>query len=180
MILALDASISSTGYAVINSDKALVEFNKITTKSKEAEDDRIFKISNKVKELIETYNINTVVMEAQFLGRNVRTAMQLSRLRGAIIFVCKLLQVDLIHLMPSEIRKFLFNNGSASKEEVANFIKGFYINDENVQALGEFNDRQCKAKNSDIYDAISIALAFTNKHNEEGIEVKWKRIKPMA
>ena len=168
MILALDASISSTGYAVINVDTTLVEFNKITTKSKEAEEDRIFKIANKVKELIKIHNIETVVMESQFLGRNVKTAMQLSRLRGAIIFICKFLNVELIHLTPCEIRKFLFDNGSASKEEVAEFIKSFYIDDENVQALGEFNDRQCKAKNSDIYDAISIALAFINKHNEEG------------
>lgn len=160
MILALDASISSTGYAVINVNTTLVEFDKITTKPKDAEDDRIFKIANKVKELIQSYNVTTVVMEAQFLGRNVKTAMQLSRLRGAIIFVCKLLNVELIHLTPCEIRKFLFDNGSASKEEVADFIKDYYLSDENVQALGEFNDRQCKAKNSDIYDAISIALAF--------------------
>ena len=180
MVLALDASISSTGYAVMDFNERLLEFNKITTKSKENENDRIFKIANKVKDLIVQYDVEIVVIESQFLGRNVRTAMQLSRLRGAIIFVCKLLNVELYDLTPSEIRKSLFDNGSASKEEVAYFVRSHFHYDEKVQALGEFNDRQSKAKNSDIYDAISIALAFTNKHNEEGIEVKWKRIKPMA
>lgn len=174
MILALDASISSTGYAVITNDDKLIEIGKITTTSKEDEDNRIFKISLRVKDLIEKYNIENVILESQFLGRNVRTVMQLSRLRGAVIFVCKFLNVNLIHLTPSEIRSYLFNKGSADKIEVANYVKTYYAFDEKVQALGEFNDRQCKAKNSDIYDAISIGLAFINKRKEgfEGDERK--------
>lgn len=170
MILALDASISSTGYAVINYDTSLIEFDKITTKPKNNEDDRIFKIADEISKIINKYNIKTVILESQFLGRNVKTAMQLSRLRGAIIYVCKLDNATLIHLQPSEIRKHLFNNGRASKEEVAEFIKAYYREDMRVNLLGEFNDRQCKAKNSDIYDAISIALAYCNKLKEEGID----------
>lgn len=170
MLLGLDASISCTGYAVMNDDGSLVEFDKITTKSKEEEDDRIYKISIKVKELIEKYDVKVVVLEAQFLGRNARTTMQLSRLRGSIIFVCKFLNVELIHLHPSTIRMNLIGHGggSASKEEVANFIREYYIDNEYVQNLGEFNDRQCKAKNSDIYDAISIVLSYIQKLIREG------------
>lgn len=170
MILGLDASISCTGYAVINKDSSLVEFNKITTKPKEEEDERIFKITIKIKELIEKYEIETVVLESQFLGRNAKTAMQLSRLRGAIIFVCKFLNVRLIHLSPSSIRMHLLGpgKGSSSKEEVATFVKEYYAGNKDIEILGEFNDRQCKAKNSDIYDAISIALSYISKLVEEG------------
>ena len=161
MVLALDASISSTGYSIIRKDNSLFEFGKITTNSKkQSEEERIFTIANDIKSMIEQHAIDTVVIEDQFLGRNAKTAMQLSRLRGAIIFVCKLCNAKLIYLMPSVIRKNLMNNGSASKEEVAEFIRNYYLHDLDVQALGEFNDRQCKAKNSDIYDAISIALAY--------------------
>lgn len=170
MILGLDASISCTGYAVMNNDTTLVEFDKITTKPKEDEDDRIYKISIKIKRLIEEYDVDTVILESQFLGRNAKTAMQLSRLRGAIIFICKFLNVRLIHMPPSVIRMNLLGvgKGSASKEEVAQYISEYYINNEEVQNLGEFNDRQCKAKNSDIYDAISIALSYINKLAKEG------------
>ena len=170
MILGLDASISCTGYAVMNDDTSLIEFNKITTKAKEEEDDRIFKISIKIKELIEKYDIKVVILESQFLGRNAKTAMQLSRLRGSIIFVCKFLNVELIHLQPSTIRMNLLGvgRGSASKEDVASFISEYYIDNEYVKNLGELNDRQCKAKNSDIYDAISIALSYIKKLVKEG------------
>lgn len=166
MVLALDASISSTGYAILDDSNILIEFDKITTKPKEEEGDRIFKITIKIKNMIEHHKIDTVILEDQFLGRNVKTAMQLSRLRGAIMFVCKLCNANLIFLMPSEVRKFLMNNGSASKEEVADFVKHFYTSNKDVQALGDFNDRQCKAKNSDIYDAISIGLAYNKKNKE--------------
>lgn len=166
MILALDASISSTGYAVMSNSRNIVECDKITTKLKDGESNRIFKIASKVKSMIEQHGINKVILEDQFLRKNVKTAMQLSRLRGAIMFVCSLCNVELILLMPSEIRKELMGNGSASKEDVAHYIIDFYKDEEKVKSLGEFNDRQCKAKNSDIYDAISIALAYVNTSEE--------------
>lgn len=163
MILAIDASISSTGYAVVNSDTVLMEHGKVTTTNKLPEEERIFAIAGKMKELIEKYEVEKVILENQFLGRNAKTALQLSRLRGAIMFVTQLNNVSIEYPTPSEIRKKLMNNGSASKEDVAEYVREYYKHDDTVQALGEFNDRPCKAKNSDIYDAISIGLAYTKQ-----------------
>lgn len=168
-ILAIDASLSSTGYCVVENNNQLVEFNKITTTTKMDEDVRIFTIADKMRELIEKYSISEVVMESQFYSRNAKTALQLSRLRGAITYVVKSAGLNLINRTPSEIRKCLMDDGSASKEEVAKFIRGYFYNDENVQALGELIDRACKAKNSDIYDAIAIGVAH-NFSVEKGLE----------
>ena len=60
----------------------------------------------------------------------------------------------------TEIKQEIAKQKPATKEEVAEYVRLFYINNSMVQALGEFNDRQCKDKNSDIYDAISIGLAY--------------------
>lgn len=165
MVLGLDASISSTGFAVVDSDNTLLEFGKLVTKKDKLvnanldDDRRIFYIASNIGDLFRKYKIDEVSMENQFLGKNAKTAMQLSRLRGALMMVCKLNGVDLEYPTPSEIRFNLMGNGSASKEEVADYIKVIYLDDERVQALGEFNDRPNKAKNSDIFDAISIGLA---------------------
>lgn len=169
MVLALDASISSTGYSVIKEDsRELMEFGKIVTNNKKnTEDERIMIITLKIVELIKLYGVNKVIMESQFAGKNIKTSMQLSRLRGAIMFACKTNGCEIEYMTPGEIRKELMNNGSAKKEEVADFVREMFSEDKRVQALGEFNDRQCKAKNSDIYDAISIGVAFINKR------VKW-------
>ena len=166
MVLALDASISSTGYAVMSNESGYVsDFGKITTKknnkvdANEDEDNRIFYITKMIKKIIEENPISVVIMEAQHFGKNAKTAMQLSILRGAIMYMIKSQGLQIIYMQPASIRKNLMDDGSASKEEVANYIRKYYEYDERIQEIGEFNDKQNKSKNSDIYDAISIGLA---------------------
>lgn len=159
MFLGIDASISSTGFAVINNKGSIVECGKITTKPKENEDDRVYKITMQILNLLEKYDIKSTILESQFFSRNVKTTMQLSRLRGAITFVVKYKGIDIKHKTPSEVRKDLMGDGSAGKEEVAFWLRDFYKDNKIMNELGEFCDRQCKAKNSDIYDAIAIALS---------------------
>ena len=49
--------------------------------------------------------------------------------------------------------------GDASKEEIANYIRFIYKKNQDLQALGEFCDKNNKSKNSDIFDAIAVALS---------------------
>lgn len=160
ILLAIDPSLSSTGFAVFDEEGKLIEYGKQTTGNKIIEEDRICKIANKIKTLIEKYKIEVVVMETQFFSKNAKTSMQLSRLRGAITYVCRGLNVDMEYLTPAEARKLLMGVGSAKKEDVANYIR------ENVVDLGPLIDRTCKEKNSDIYDSIAIGIAFINKGEE--------------
>lgn len=167
MILALDASISSTGYAIVDYDNTLIDFGKLTTKkdknatnSNLDDDRRIYYIASEIGKLFSKHTITAVSMEAQFLGKNVKTAMQLSRLRGALMMICKLNGIDIKYPTPGEIRVSLMGKGNATKEEVADYIRfTVYPDDIRIQNLGELNDKPNKAKNSDMYDAIAIGLA---------------------
>lgn len=175
MVLGIDASISSTGYAVVADDEfdTAIEFGKLTTKKNNSidkyidEDNRVFYITNALAEIIDRNNIKSACMEAQFLGRNAKTALQLSRLRGAIMYMLKSKGVEIEYLTPSEIRKLLLNNGSATKEEVADYVRKYYKDNQSIQDLGEFNDKPNKNKNSDIYDALSIGLAHNKKTKKD-------------
>lgn len=162
MILGLDASLTSTGYCVMEEDmENLLDIGKITPHPKKlTEEQRIFEIANTIDMLIKKYNIDKVAIESQYLHKSPKTAMQLSRLRGALGYVIIANNCSIENLPPSTVRKLIMSNGSAAKEEVADFIKDKYQNDDKVIDLGEFCDRNCKAKNSDIYDAIAIALAL--------------------
>ena len=108
ILLAIDPSLSSTGFAVFDEDGKLIEYGKQTTGNKIIEEDRICKIANKIKTLIEKYKIEVVVMETQFFSKNAKTSMQLSRLRGAITYVCRGLNVDMKYLTPAEARKLQY------------------------------------------------------------------------
>lgn len=163
MIIGIDASISSTGYSVITTTGELINCGKVTTTAKMEEDDRIHLISNTIIELCKNYEVTKIVIDAQFFKNNIKTALQLSRLRGALTFVGKYLGAEIVHITPSEIRKNLTGDGNISKEDVALWISDFYTDNDLVTELGEFCYRQCKKKNNDIYDTIEIALSEINK-----------------
>lgn len=160
ILLAIDPSLSSTGFAVFDEEENLIECGKIKTGPTTSEEDRLVKISNKMRGIVENYKINKVVMESQFFSKNAKTSMQLSRVRGSIIYALRTLGCDFHYLTPTEARKLLISQGNAKKEDIADYIR------ENVINLGPLIDRACKEKNSDIYDAIGIGLAFLKKGEE--------------
>ena len=67
---------------------------------------------------------------------------------------------ELFYFAPAEARKLFFGNGAAKKLDIANYIR------ENIVDLGVFDDTSRKSKNSDMYDAIAIGIAFLNKGEE--------------
>ena len=158
-ILGIDPSLSYTGFAVIEDNGELVEFGKLITGPTMKEEDRICKTTNRLKKIIENYKIEKVVMETQHFRKSPKVTMQLSRLRGAITYMCRMLDCELFYFAPTEARKLFFGNGAAKKLDIANFIR------ENIVDLGEFDDTSRKSKNSDMYDAIAIGIAFINKNN---------------
>lgn len=159
-ILSLDASISSTGYCIMDeATKEIIACDKITTKPKDSDAKRFFKICNKCEEIIKEYNVKKVVLEGQFVYKNKNTAMKLSGLMGALMVTFERLECDMYKIQPTKIRQLLLH-GDATKEEVAKYIQILYKNNPIINSLGDLNDRQCKDKNSDIYDSIGIALGY--------------------
>ena len=175
-LIAIDPSLSSTGVAIFENG-SLVYVNKITTTSKETEEFRIYKIAKELSFIIQRFEVTESIQETQFVSRNVKTALQLSRLRGAILYMLYENNVKAAFKTPSEVRQVLLDNGSADKLDVAQFVQTAFPDNELVKNLGEFNDRTCKDKNSDMYDAISIGLAYIKK--PENNPPKPKKVKKL-
>lgn len=156
VILSLDPSLSSTGYAVIESDtKRLVCKGKINTSSKDTTDDRIQEIILRLSYLPEASHI---ILEDGFIGANVQSGLKLAELRGALIFYYRYNNKTVVHQQPKEIRKNFKLSGAAKKDEVAQEVLKYYPFLE--QQIGPYSDKNNKQKTSDIYDAISIGLAY--------------------
>lgn len=172
-ILALDLSISSTGYSVISKGK-IIECNRIVTdkaekaseKVKEGykyfyvslnEDERIYYISSIIDELAKIHNITDFVIEDQYIGCNPKTGLTLSKLKGAVIYIGMNDNVKIHHMKPTEVRMYLMGRGSADKKTVAEFIRRNYYD------VGEFKDKKSKTKTDDIYDSLGCGIALLNK-----------------
>ena len=158
-ILALDPSLSSTGWAVFDDKNTCPEVNKIQTDTNDGNtDERITIIVDKIQTLAFSYNIRHVIFEDGYIGKSAKTGLQLAELRGAIIYILRAQGYDVYHMMPSQIRKTFGLKGNAKKEEVANAVLEKYPELENK--IGPYSDKQNKKKTSDMYDAVSIGEAF--------------------
>lgn len=160
-VLAIDPALSTTGYAVINMNTLeLVYINKFTTSPKNPDDFRINEIVAKLFAIAAQYPIKYIVLEDGYLGPNPRTCMQLATLRGAIIGVFSFNKYSVHHMLPSAIRAAFGCGGSAKKEQVAEAVVNMYPNNKKLEIIGSYSDKQNKNKTSDIYDAVSIGVAF--------------------
>lgn len=162
-ILAIDPSLSSTGYSVIDSEtREIYDEGRYITKPSLKENDRIKNIVLKLYGVCILYDVTEVAMEDGFVSSiNIKTGIQLAKLRGGIITYFMAKNIPVHTQLPSETRKNLGLKGNAKKEEVANKIIELYP--EIISKIGPYSDKSNKQKTSDIYDSICIGNAHLNK-----------------
>lgn len=180
-LLSLDLSIASTGYSVhINNE--IVECDRIVTKgedrkssktpdgythffSSSSEDKRIYYLCTIIDELSKKYNITDYCIEDQFIGCNPKTGLTLSKVKGAVIYIGMNNNINIHHMKPTEVRKYLMGTGrgNASKQVVANYIRDNYYD------VGEFEDKYNKKKSDDKYDAMACGIALLSKLEKEKV-----------
>lgn len=171
-VLAIDPALSTTGYAVISiNGEKIIYANKFCTQPKYSDDDRIDAIVSMLFSVASQYKVSAIALEDGFLGKNAKTAMQLSQLRGAIIEIFKFHKYSVSHMLPTEIRHELGIGGNASKEQVAQYITNIYKYSDKFTLIGPYSDKQGKNKTSDIYDSISIGVAYARFCKREGGKV---------
>ena len=161
ILLSLDASISSTGYAIFNEGK-LVTYGKIITEKKkfETEDLRINHICDEIKKLLLNYKIDEVVCENQFVSVNKSTILILRKLIGAIVRTVNEFNIEMIYYSPAQWRSLLKINSGKSidkKEKAYRFLVNNNIIDFKFIPKGV-------NKNDDIVDAICIGIAYIKEN----------------
>lgn len=141
VILALDVSTTSTGYALYVGDK-LTKFGFIKPTGKDWLV-RVRKMADKVAGLDKDYSIDTVVIEDTFFLKNIKTVKKLCLAQG--ILLGQLPKANLIQVFPNTWKKhFGLGKGKATRDEqkqtsisVAEtmFLIGHGINDDEADAI---------------------------------------------
>ena len=158
MLLSLDLSTKSSGIAIFDNDKKLIDYTCITASSTDLVK-RIYKIINDLKLFCQKYdNIDTVVIEEvrpegnQYGVGNQKTHKALMYLQAALVFFMhdNHPKVKIEYLYPSEWRSRcgLHTGRGIKREELKKadiaFVKRIY----NIEV------------NDDIADAIGIGYAY--------------------
>ena len=167
-IMGLDASLSSTGFAIYDTELGdFVRAEKIRTSIKKdtpTQASRVRQICMELSHIMFWEAVDVVLIEDIYIGmQQPSSVIPLAILRGAIQETVYGLNYDsLLVTESSKIKKCVVGKGNASKEDVYNELKRKYIHSKTViHALGEqLNCKNNKDKNEDISDAIALIDAY--------------------
>lgn len=150
MIIAIDASTKSLGFAIFDNNKRLIDYGCITASSTDLIN-RISKIIKELKIVFDKYIIEKILIEEvrpeNGLQQNIKTHRALTWMQAAIAFLAhdtnKKIEIEYIY--PSEWRKWCgIHTGRGIKRETLKqkdieFVKEKYninVNDDIADAIG--------------------------------------------
>jgi crossover junction endodeoxyribonuclease RuvC len=163
MIMGIDPSVSSSGYAITNGKK-VISVGTIKTSKEMPEEERLGFLYDEMEKIILDYGINVIIIEDQFVGKNAKTSLYLARARGVMMLLCYKRKVKIKLYSPTEVKKCLTGKGNASKEEVqTKAIEEYKDSDVVVEAFKEGFIKSGKRKNDDISDALAIIKTYEIK-----------------
>lgn len=107
--------------------------------------ERIGLLVPRVRELITTYRPQRAAAEQIIYVRNVRAAVALAQVRGALVAACSMSGLTMDEYGPTEVKKAVTGRGRAAKEQVAEMV---------MRLL-----RLPEVPQEDAADALAVALA---------------------
>jgi crossover junction endodeoxyribonuclease RuvC len=157
-ILGVDPATCDSGFSIVDklvNRYSLVHYGPIHIPSSRPLTRRLLDLYNSLKEIIDTYHPDGIVMEDQFKGPSVKTLKSLSFARGVIMLLAAQYDLPIFNVWPSSAKKAVYK-GNATKEEVRDAVKLIFNIKEDIAKL-------------DITDSIAIAYAFfvTRTQQEE-------------
>jgi len=143
-ILAIDPGTLKTGYAVLSREGALIDYGTISPPASYLLTERYGIIFKGLKALITKFLPSCVVVETQYMCKNFQSALKVGMARGVVIAAAKDESLPVYEYAPSQAKLASTGRGSASKEQVKNFIQVRFQLDE--------------TPGPDEADAIALAL----------------------
>lgn len=124
-VLGLDPGLGATGFGVIDGDgvhASWVADGAIRTKASRPRAERLHRIYEAVRELIEQYQPHEVAVEQQFVALNVRSAMAIGEARAAAMVAASSYGRPVFEFTPAAIKESVAGHGGAPKEQVRDMV----------------------------------------------------------
>lgn len=148
IILGIDPGYERLGVAILEKKKGKEELlfsDCIKTSAKIPFQERLFIIGQELEKVIKKWQPDVTAIEKLFFTTNQKTAMQVSEVRGLIIYLAMLYKSEVREFTPLEIKTAVVGYGKAEKRQVEHMVK-------TILKLKE------KKRYDDETDAIACAL----------------------
>ena len=156
--LAVDPGLSCTGWSIFD-DGIPTHCQKIALRSKDTQSSRLAKLVWEFQTIIEEYETEIMIIEDQFVGKNMRTSLVTARAKGVIIAAGAMCGIKVIEYAPTEIKSVVTGKGNAPKQLVADELIRLYGSNDIIQSIGPYCEKG-KNKNDDMYDSVGINHTF--------------------
>ncbi len=155
-ILGIDPGSRVTGFGIIEveekRDPRLFKYGHISTKASQPLARRVFEIYREIHDLLVAEQPDVMVMESVFYANNVKTAITMGHVRGAVMVAAEQKEIPLYEYSPREIKLSVVGNGGAGKSQVAYMVQ---------RILGV----KTAIEPADAADALAAALCHWHRMN---------------
>lgn len=162
IIIGIDPGTVVTGYGIVQCydgmHKAL-DFGCIRPPSKLKLTDRYLIIYNGVEQLIKTYQPQSLVVETQYVHKNVQSALKLGMARGIAIIAAKKNGLPVYEYAPSKAKRAVVGHGNASKSQVQKMVQ-------RLLALDLLPEPE------DAADALALAICHAHSLKAETLQME--------
>jgi crossover junction endodeoxyribonuclease RuvC len=128
-ILGIDPGSNIMGYGVLNivNGKAkIVALGVVKTAGFTGHYQKLRHIFERTLYLVDEYKPDETALEAPFYGKNVQSMLKLGRAQGVAMAASLYRGVPIFEYAPLRIKQAITGNGSATKEQVAYFLKQMF------------------------------------------------------
>jgi crossover junction endodeoxyribonuclease RuvC len=150
-VLGIDPGSQSTGFGIIDSDEAgygVRAFGAIRPSRRLPFHLKLHEINHAVGEIIAVYSPDEVAIESPFYAQNIKTALALGQVRGAVLVSLASSGCALFEYSALEIKKAVTGYGQAEKQQVKSMVKALL----NIEGEVE----------TDASDALAAAICHLN------------------
>jgi crossover junction endodeoxyribonuclease RuvC len=159
IIIGIDPGTVVTGYGIIqveNNGYRALDFGCIRPPAKMKLTDRYLIIHDGIAELLDKYPAEVLVVECQYVHKNVQSAIKLGMARGIAIIAAKKKGVAVVEYYPSKAKLAVVGKGNASKRQVQAMVQRLL----NLSSPPEPEDAS---------DALALAICHAHALNNSAL-----------
>ena len=152
IILGIDPGYAIVGWGVIEysgSKFKVLGYGSIETQAHTPTEDRLVKIDEGIKLLVERYHPDVMAVEELFFNTNITTGIKVAEARGVIIMRAHSMGVKIAEYTPLQVKQAVTGYGKAEKRQVMEMVKNLL----NLSAM---------PKPDDTADALALAICHAH------------------
>lgn len=161
LFFGVDPGTKITGYGivkVVGHQYEAVDYGCIRPPASFNLSDRYLIISNGIEALLDKYQPSAVVVETQYVHKNIQSAIKLGMARGIIIVAARKKGIAVFEYAPTKAKLAVVGKGSASKSQVQKMVQGLL----NLSELPTPEDAS---------DALALAIC----HAQTPLHMRYKK-----